>query len=180
MSALKLMADSTDRGWMLDFYFNRDSSISRARNSCVDYFRKTDCTHLFFIDADIGFEPDQFYRVLHSGYEVATGVYPLKNDNAGFPLDFKSLGAEGGDGFAEAREATTGFMCIERKALDRIDHPFDDLRLPDDFLTEDYAFCHRHRALGGKVMVDMHSKLTHQGTKLYVRDLRSHAAAAVS
>ena len=31
----------------------RDSLITRGRNKLVSHFLKSDCTHLFFIDADI-------------------------------------------------------------------------------------------------------------------------------
>ena len=42
----------------------RDSLITRARNKLVKQFLDTDHTHLFFIDADISFTPDDFIRVL--------------------------------------------------------------------------------------------------------------------
>ena len=38
------------------FLFN-ESLVQRARNYIVDEFLRSDCTHLLFIDSDIGFDP---------------------------------------------------------------------------------------------------------------------------
>ena len=38
------------------FLFN-ESLITRARNYICDEFMRSDCTHMMFIDADIGFDP---------------------------------------------------------------------------------------------------------------------------
>ena len=37
------------------FYCLNESLIARARNTCIANFLHSDCTHLMFIDADIGF-----------------------------------------------------------------------------------------------------------------------------
>jgi hypothetical protein len=39
------------------------------------------------------------------------------------------------------------------------------------YLSEDYAFCHRWRAIGGKVWVDLECKLMHLGQHLFRGDL---------
>jgi hypothetical protein len=36
------------------------------------------------------------------------------------------------------------------------------------YLSEDFAFCHRWRALGGKIWLDTASKLTHTGAHRFV------------
>ena len=37
--------------------------VTQARNNCVSYFLNSDCTHMLFIDADIGFEPDAIHNL---------------------------------------------------------------------------------------------------------------------
>ncbi len=58
----------------------RDSLITRARNKLVKQFLDTDHTHLFFIDADISFTPDDFIRVLNLNKPISTAPYPIKKD----------------------------------------------------------------------------------------------------
>ena len=41
-----------------------ESLVTRARNSIVAHFLVSDCSHLFFIDADIGFGAEAVLRIL--------------------------------------------------------------------------------------------------------------------
>ena len=45
------------------FLFN-ESLVTRARNYCVDEFLRSNCTHLMFIDSDIGFDPNDVIAML--------------------------------------------------------------------------------------------------------------------
>ena len=58
-----------------------DSLVTRCRNDCVAIFlANSRFTHLFFIDADIGFTPEAAFRLLLADRDVAAGVYPLKRE----------------------------------------------------------------------------------------------------
>lgn len=64
------------------FLFN-ESLITRARNYCVDEFLRSDCSHLLFIDSDIGFDPNDVLTLLalqsdESPYDVIAAPYPKK------------------------------------------------------------------------------------------------------
>lgn len=64
------------------FLFN-ESLITRARNYCVDEFMRSDCTHMLFIDSDIGFDPRDIVAMMalqsdESDYDVLAGPYPKK------------------------------------------------------------------------------------------------------
>src|SRR5210317_1707671 len=49
---------ATKYGIDLNFYYLfNESLITRARNYCVDEFLRSNCTHMIFIDSDIGFNP---------------------------------------------------------------------------------------------------------------------------
>src|ERR1700743_340971 len=63
----------TYRGLNLKILFkDSDALITRARASLVSQFLDDpDATHLLFIDADIGFEPDQVLRLVQSGAHLA-------------------------------------------------------------------------------------------------------------
>ena len=174
-SILRLRSVFWQLGIEHEFYLRgNESAITRARNSCVDYFRAGPWSHLFFIDADIGFEPAAAVRLLYAKRDVVAGIYQLKHEHAGFPFDIATLGPVDGQGFAEVREAPTGFMCIAGDVFTRMHRCgisrhefFDNMIADDEYLTEDFAFCRRWRALGGAVHVDTKCALSHQGTKLY-------------
>jgi len=65
------------------YYLFNESLITRARNYCVDEFMRSDCTHLMFIDSDIGFNPQDVIALLammsdESPYDIMGGPYPKK------------------------------------------------------------------------------------------------------
>ena len=69
-------------GWqtVTSMMFN-ESLIQRARNALAHNFLKSDCTHLFFIDADIRFAPQEVPRMFEVDREVIAGIYPKKEIN---------------------------------------------------------------------------------------------------
>lgn len=69
-------------GLQIYFLFN-ESLIPRARNYCCDEFMRSDATHMLFIDADIGFNPQDVIAMLalqsdDSPYDILGGPYPKK------------------------------------------------------------------------------------------------------
>ncbi len=139
-------------------FLDGDSLIPRARNRLVaEFMADARWTHLFWIDADIGFAPEAALRLLLAGREVAAGIYPHKDD--GWPADglrealpagstradFEARHASfafnandgvplpDADGFAEVLDAPTGFMLIARSVFERMAEAMPELRYtPDD------------------------------------------------
>jgi len=62
------------------FMFN-ESLIPRARNGLVQHFMKTQCTHLFFIDADIDFRAKHVLPMIDADKDIICGIYPKKEIN---------------------------------------------------------------------------------------------------
>jgi hypothetical protein len=191
-----------------------DSLITRSRNALVKSFLDSPAaTHLMFVDADIGFEPEAIHRLLSFDGDVVAGMYPLKvvdwskMSRAAHPgmsaealrlsgMHFVGVPCTGTEreerrGFVTGKYAGTGFMMIRRGAIERMiaSHPetrygamhtypaplhagapfhnlFDCMIDPEtgDYLSEDFTFCRRFRALGGKVWLDTESRLRHVGS----------------
>jgi hypothetical protein len=129
-----------------------DALITRARASLLSQFLDDpSATHLLFVDADIGFEPEQVWRLIECGAEVCAAVYPIKR------IDWQRmrttlLGAEpnpaaalnyafevedpnaviANSGFIKVRYAGTGFFMIRRAALERMCAHYPQLRYKRD------------------------------------------------
>lgn len=130
-----------------------DALITRARASLVSQFLDDpEATHLLFIDADIGFEPDQVLRLIECGADMCAAVYPIKRidwdkvksivetgrPNPGaaalkyvFEVDDPNAVVEN-SGFVKVRYAGTGFLMIRRQALQRMCAHYPQLRYERD------------------------------------------------
>ena len=125
-----------------------ESLITRARNELVKHFLLTDCTHLFFIDSDICFKPDDVYRLILHDKDLVVASYPLKGQrwsnlegmteirdveevrrrvidhvvNFKFKSeeDLKTGRVDIEEGLVEVHEGGTGFMCIKRHVVEKI------------------------------------------------------------
>jgi hypothetical protein len=118
-----------------------DALITRARANLVTLFLDDPtATHLLFVDADIGFAPEQVFRLIQSGADMVAGVYPIKCVN--WDKARRMLQASGTktpaaaldyvleiddpdrvvvvDGFTRVRYAGTGFLMIKRDVLERM------------------------------------------------------------
>lgn len=80
ISLLKFEKECAMRG-IATFYqiLTNESLIPRGRNKLCDLFLKSDCTHLFFVDSDIQFEPEDIFRMIDSDVEFIGGIYPKKS-----------------------------------------------------------------------------------------------------
>jgi hypothetical protein len=68
---------------MKTYFLYNESLITRARNYCSDEFLRSDCTHMLFIDSDIGFDPNDVIAMLalmsdDTEYDIMAGPYPKK------------------------------------------------------------------------------------------------------
>lgn len=150
------------------FMFN-ESLITRARNSMVRDFLKTDCTHLLFIDADMGFNYLDILAALAFGQDVTGIGYAKKALNwesvkravikdpeipaeelsrvAG-KLVFNLLDGETKTDFTapmEVKETGTGLMLIKRKVFEDMIEAYPQLahttgRETQEDSTPCYAF----------------------------------------
>jgi hypothetical protein len=118
-----------------------DALITRARaNLMTQFLDDPTATHFLFVDADIGFEPEQVFRLIESGADVVAGVYPIKRVNwnkamrmletkrpeiPSAALDYV-IEVDDPDhvavvnGFTRVRYAGTGFLMIRRHAFEKM------------------------------------------------------------
>lgn len=129
-----------------------DALITRARASLLSQFLDdASATHLLFIDADIGFEPEQVVRLIECGAEMCAALYPIKRidwqqmknalagdrDNPAAALQYAfevddPNAVIASSGFIKVRYAGTGFLMIRRAALERMCAHYPQLRYKRD------------------------------------------------
>lgn len=81
-SIMTFMNVARENGITTTFAFmGNESLITRARNALVYGFLQSPCTHLFFIDADIGFRPFDAIKMIRADCDIIAGVYPKKDIN---------------------------------------------------------------------------------------------------
>ena len=135
-----------------------DALISRARQDLVTRFIETEqATHLLFIDSDIGFTPEQVFRLIDFDAEMASGVYPYKRlalekvqkaQESKKPVqsaDLWSYGVEFEDpakitmknGFAKALYAGLGFALIKKSVFQKMIKQYPGLKYTGGFLATD-------------------------------------------
>ena len=160
--------------WSLDTLVN-ESLIPRGRNALVARaMHNPRATHLMFLDADIGFDPEYILMLLQEDVDVIGGGYPKKS----LPIDYviNPIGdGEADDGKAEVERIGTGFLLLKRDVFQRMADAMPELKYMDDcgldpsinehlyayfecglfgekvFMSEDWLFCNRWRALGGRI-----------------------------
>lgn len=84
-SCADLSAICAQHGIPLQYYYLfNESLITRARNYCCDEFMRSNAQHLMFIDADIGFNPQDIIALMalqyqnEDQYDIIGGPYPKK------------------------------------------------------------------------------------------------------
>jgi len=149
------------------FLFN-ESLITRARNYCCDEFMRSDCTHMFFVDSDIGFNADDAIALLalqsdQSPYDIIGAVYPKKT------IAWEKIVVAVEKGFAaedpnvlekfvgdyvfnpksgrnqiplgepvEVLEIGTGFMMIRKNTFKKFDEAFPELLYKPDHVRTEH------------------------------------------
>ena len=182
--------------WTVETMTN-ESLISRARNTLTAKFLATEgSTHLFFVDADIGWEPWHLLVLLDARKDVIGGLYPMKS----LPVKWCVNGIPGvaedpNSNLLEVTKTGTGFLLIQRDVFEKMNaHPavkpftndigldpalnvhmktyFDTAVREGRYYSEDWTFCENWRDLGGQIWVDKRVLLRHVGT--YVFDYNTH------
>ena len=130
----------------------------RARNILTHYFvENKKYTHLFFVDSDIEFSPEDFVKIARSGKPINCGLYPNKvyhwtpercAKGRDFLVDFSAkIGGDGSvkkiddHGLCEIDLAATGFICIERDVFEKLQDKVETFRYSKSVRMHDFWNC---------------------------------------
>jgi hypothetical protein len=188
--------------WTLETMVN-ESLISRARNTLTAKFLDMpDATHLFFVDADIGWEPWHLLVLLNRDVDVCAGLYPMKTMPIKWVVNGFEGAEEGPDGLQEVSKAGTGFLLMKKHVFEKMNaHPavkqykndigldpkfdkhlktyFDTAVRQNRYYSEDWTFCENWRDLGGRIWVDKRIMLRHSGSYVFCQENQDHLLSTI-
>lgn len=161
------------------------AGVARARNNMAAEFLKTGCDYYFAIDSDITFDPEMVAKIVEHRRPISCGPYALKQSKLQWCTN--ALPGEKADeatGLQRVANTGTGFMCIHRSVFEAMIAKHPEIAYREDladargetrwdffsmgvvdgrYLTEDWYFCHRARALGFAIWLDCAFHVKHEG-----------------
>lgn len=218
-SLMRLVLACKERGVQATLFpITFDSLISRARNAAVAHFMSEDYTHLLFIDADIEFQPEDVFKLMAVRQDVVSAGYPQKWLNmdklkrvfgSGAPLPPNPMELCTNHSIhldptpapiqsvMTAKYCTTGFLLIQRAAIERLMKAYPERRFQNDvdgymsanselfynlfaveinpetrrYESEDYGFSRLWKAIGGEIHIVTDISLNHHGWYAYPGNL---------
>jgi hypothetical protein len=156
-----------------------------------------DATHLFFVDADIGWEPWHLLVLLNRDVDVIGGLYPMKTMPIKWVVNGFEGAEEGPDGLQEVSKAGTGFLLMKKHVFEKMKtHPavkqykndigldpkydqhlktyFDTAVRQNRYYSEDWTFCENWRDMGGRIWMDKRVLLRHSGSYVFCMENQQH------
>ena len=171
------------------------SLITQGRSKIANFFiNNTDHEYLFFLDSDIGFNPEDVLKLLSHQVDIVSGAYPMKTIPVRYCIHIQQPEERQGD-LLKITGNGMGFVLVHRNVLLKMAQNFpelqyipstDDSNVPpteqelnnsyhyfmeqkvdNAFMSEDKSFFYRARMLGYDVWLDTSIKLQHVGSHIF-------------
>lgn len=170
-------------------YVSYDSLVQRARNSLFKLALEGGYDDLFFIDSDVEWEPEWFFRLLERPEPIVGAPLIKKSDNESYTIKIldKKLKWSDDKKLIEVNGIGTGFMKVSRFAFEKLWEISEtyksegethrmvcDIKIENgDLISEDYILCSKWQGLGYKVWADPTITINHIGIKKFKGDFNS-------
>lgn len=170
-------------------YTSYDSLIQRARNSLFRIAMNDNYDDLFFIDSDVEWEPEWFFRLLNRPEPVVGAALIKKSEKENYTVKLTDRDLKWSEDrkLIQVDGVGTGFLKISRFALEKIweiSEPYmsegkeermvcDLVVKNGDLISEDYVLAQKWQGLGYRVWVDPTITINHIGYKKYKGDFQN-------
>ena len=171
------------------------SLITQARSKVANFFiNNTEHEYLFFLDSDIGFNPEDVLKLMAHQVPIVSGAYPMKIIPERYCVDIVQPEERHGD-LVKINGNGMGFVLIHRQVFLDIARQYPNLKyIPSDyhsdtphtaaemnnsyhyfaehqnqngFMSEYKSFFHRAQSVGYNIWLDTTIKLNHTGYHIY-------------
>ena len=192
MSLMNTQRDLMNAGAAVEWALERwNADIGMARAHILSEFMQTKHTHLLLIDDDMSWDSPAVHRLFWANKDIVAIAgpkksYPLrfaasKVDERGHPVP---LQLDNESGCCEVDHVGAAFMLLKREAVQKMIDAYPELQYTgvdgkpswafylqqvknDRYMPEDFSFCERWRAIGGKLYICPDVPLGHVGQHIY-------------
>jgi len=168
-----------------------DSLVSRARNTALAMFLKSDCDYLFTLDDDISLPKEGLVRLVDADKDLIGGFYRLKQafnpekEASAFAVRFLDEITLEMDTIVEVQYVSSGCVMYKRSFIEQLVKEYPELYYKNnidsedrwslyqpyvyknEYLSEDWAFCQRAKDKGHKIWLHGGVRCDHFGIKNY-------------
>lgn len=164
-----------------------DALLQRARNDTIQIALESGMDDLIFIDSDIEWQPEWFFKLLDYDVDIVGGTYPKKSDREEYVTrQIIKRPITGGSDLIEVDGLGTGFVKLSRRALQYLwncSKPYID---PKDnkerrmicdvvieggsMISEDIHMFNKLQRGGFKIYLDTSMTCNHTGPKKFTGD----------
>lgn len=173
-----------------------ESLVTKARSRIANfYMNNTEYNKILFIDADVGFAPEDALKIILADKDIVCGAYPMKGIPLRYNYNMKSPPVAE-DGLVQIENIGFGFCCLKREVFQAVQnaygeelkyypalnnssyppteqeyhnsyHYFLEMKKDMSFLPEDFSFFERASSVGYKSWLDTSIRLCHVGSHVY-------------
>jgi len=192
----ELRTASVDHGLLT---MSNESLITRGRSKMVNFFlNNTDYERILFIDADVGFSPEDVFNLLKHDKDIVCGAYPMKTIPLRYNYNIVEPKVEDNE-LIKINNIGFGFAMIKRNVFEDINkkygeelkfypptddsnypptekeyhnsfHYFLELKKDMHYLPEDFSFFERAKSVGYTAWLNRNITLAHVGSHVYQRE----------
>lgn len=173
-----------------------ESLISKGRSKMANFFiNNTDFEYLFFLDADVGFDPNDILKLLEHKKQIVCGAYPMKTIplkwnftlteptkrdgnlvtidkiGIGFSLIHRSVFNKMIEVYGKELQYVPDYDSIghetTEKEMNNSYHFFSELKENNVYLPEDLSFFTRAKHCGFQSWMDVSINLCHVGSHVF-------------
>jgi hypothetical protein len=170
------------------------ADLALARSKIFGNFLRSQHTHLLMLDSDMGWEPADAVRLLETKKDFVGAAGPKKTGKLEFAANncdsegrILPVSTDSRTGLVACTEVGMAFMLITKACAERVALSYEDLIFDGDNgakeyavfdpfivgkkarrrLSEDFAFCHRWRNIGGEIYLLPDVFMTHTGRAVW-------------
>lgn len=102
---------------IIPMWISFDALLQRARNDTIDVALQLEVDELIWIDSDIEWQPEWFFKLLDYDVDIVGGTYPKKGDKEEYVVRQITRRQPLDNGLIEVDGLGTGFVKMSKKAM---------------------------------------------------------------